>query len=91
MAKFAKDFFNDSPKEQDIVNIYTRTSLQKFQFHGIRASKRTFVSVVLLSVLLLMSYWGSTYEYKSVHQEYQKVHDEVAKKVGHHIENPNAS
>ena len=25
--KFVKDFYNDSPKEQDIINIYTRTSL----------------------------------------------------------------
>lgn len=45
IMRFVKDFYNDSPKEQDIINIYTRTTLQKFQYHGTRASKRT-VSII---------------------------------------------
>lgn len=84
--KFVQDFYNDSPKEQDIINIYTRTSLQKFSYHGTRASKRTCVSIVILATLLLMSRWVTNYEYKSIHEEYQKVHDDVSKKVGHHID-----
>lgn len=40
VSHFVKNFFNDSPKEQDIVNVYTRTSIQKFSYHGIRATKR---------------------------------------------------
>ena len=69
-----------------MINIYTRTSLEKFQFHGVRASKRMCISTIILSILLFLSYLGSSYEYKNIHHQYEVVHDEIAKKVGHHIE-----
>jgi len=88
VSHFVKNFFNDSPKEKDIVNIYTRTTMQKFSFHGIRATKRIFVLVVILSILGLISYWGATHEYKEIEKQYENVHSAVSKKVGHHIEKP---
>lgn len=37
-------------------------------------------------MLLFMSNWASNYEYAAVAEEYEKVHDKVSKKVGHHID-----
>ena len=44
--------------------------------------------VVIFTFLALVSYWGASYEYKNVQKQYEKLHDDVAKKVGHHIEQP---
>lgn len=47
--------------------------------------------MIVLFILLLLSYWASTYEYQNAHLQYKKLHDEISKKIGHHIEKGNST
>ena len=76
--------FNDKFKQLDIKHSSRKSSFQKFLDHSQRAIKKTVASFICLSMLLLLSFIVSTYEYNEVHGQYQRVYDDVAKRIGHH-------
>lgn len=49
--------------------------------HSKRAIKKTVASFICLSFMLLLSFVLSTYEYNQVHTQYQRVYDDVARKL----------
>lgn len=67
----------------DIKHSSRKSSFQKFLDHSKRAIKKTVASFICLAFMLLMSFVVSSYEYYNVHDQYQRVYDDVAKKLAH--------
>lgn len=85
-ADASRGSFHDQLKQYDIKHSSRKSSFQKFIDHSKRAIKKTVASFICLSFLLLISFVVSTYEYNEVHGQYQRVYDDVAKRLGRHPE-----
>lgn len=68
-------------KGQVIRDSQRKSAFQKFKDHSKRAIKKTVASFICLSFMLLLSFVLSTYEYNQVHTQYQRVYDDVARKL----------
>lgn len=80
-------------RHSEIKDSQRKSAYQKFMDHSKRAIKKTVASFICLSFMLLISFVVSTYEYNQVHTQYQRVYNDVAKKLsdGHSASPANSS
>lgn len=75
--------FYGQQRQLDIKHSSKKSAFQKFLDHSKRAIKKTVASFICLAFMLLMSFVVSSYEYNNVHDQYQRVYEDVAKKLAH--------